>query len=91
MDAAFYEQLRCIMRNIRANDRMPSERPFEMGNNVLVVGRPFWSNARQQVQVHAYQMYEDAQCSRDLEIAFLNNLATMYDTRYDLNDLGDQT
>lgn len=90
LDKTVYEQLRCVMRDIRSNNRLPSERQFELGANVLVIGWPYWSSFRQSVQVHAAEMHEDGQCSRDLEIAFKMNMANMYETRYDFTDRGDR-
>lgn len=88
MDKITYGHLRCLIQDIRANNRLPSERVFELGSNVLVIGRPFWSSFRESVQVRAYDMFEDGQRSRDLEIAFKMNMANMYETRYDFIDQG---
>lgn len=69
--------LRCIDRN-----NTITHESFLAGAKLFVVGLPFWHEIYKEVQLFAYNIYDDSGPNRDMEIKFKNNLYRLYKTRY---------
>lgn len=86
LGASTYALLRQCMLNVRRSVPLDIQ-PFATGCSVLVVGWPGWDERRGAVKVSASRMFVDDGRSRDLELAFRMNVATMYAQRYKLGDV----
>lgn len=69
--------LKCIDRN-----NTITHESFPAGAKLFVVGQPFWNEIYKEVQLFAYNIYDDSGPNRDMEIKFKNNLYRLYETRY---------
>lgn len=55
---------------------------FGGGSKLCVIGTPFLNTASNTVQVFAFDIREDCQANRDLEVDFKRTLCDFYDKRY---------